>query len=410
MVAGHLQEKQGHFYMVLSYNDASGKKRTKWKATGLPVKGNKKRAEAMLMEARQSFDPEAAEAERASKKAKKGNAPAVSVVAQNFADDDKLLFSDFLIQWLKIAKNTVKMVTYARYANEVHKCINPYFIERGISLVDLQASDIQNFYTHKLETLKATTVIHYHAIIHKALKYAVKMDMIPTNPADKVERPRKEAFQAGFYDKDEINALFAASKGTNLEIPIMLAAFYGLRRSEAVGLKWDCVDFERNTITIRHTVTCFTLDGKRQMVASDTTKTKSSMRTLPLVPAISERLIALRAEQEENRRLARRSYCKDYLGYICVDEMGGLIDPDYVTTSFSNLLRRNGLRPIRFHDLRHSCASMLLANGVAMKQIQEWLGHSDFSTTANIYAHLDFNSKISSAQAMMAGLGMTAEG
>ena len=98
MVAGHLQEKQGHFYMVLSYNDASGKKRTKWKATGLPVKGNKKRAEAMLMEARQSFDPEAAEAERASKKAKKGNAPAVSVVAQNFADDDKLLFSDFLIQ------------------------------------------------------------------------------------------------------------------------------------------------------------------------------------------------------------------------------------------------------------------------------------------------------------------------
>ena len=90
--------------------------------------------------------------------------------------------------------------------------------------------------------------------------------------------------------------------------------------------------------------------------------------------------------------------------------MGGLIDPDYVTTSFSNLLRRNGLRPIRFHDLRHSCASMLLANGVAMKQIQEWLGHSDFSTTANIYAHLDFNSKISSAQAMMAGLGMMAEG
>lgn len=134
------------------------------------------------------------------------------------------------------------------------------------------------------------------------------------------------------------------------------------------------------------------------------------MRTLPLVPAISERLTALKAEQVENRRLSGRSYCKDYLGYICVDEMGGLIDPDYVTTSFNKLLKHNGLRVIRFHDLRHSCASMLLANGVAMKQIQEWLGHSDFSTTANIYAHLDFNSKISSAQAMMAGLGMTAEG
>ena len=347
----------------------------------------------------------AEEAKRASKQAKD-----VSMEALNAMASDELLFSDFLIRWLKIAKNTVKLVTYARYANEVHKCINPYFIEKGITLKGLQASDIQDFYTYKLENLKATTVIHYHAIIHKALKYAVKMDMIPNNPADKVERPRKEVFQAGFYDKDEINALFAASKGTRLEIPIMLAAFYGLRRSEAVGLKWDCVDFERNTITIRHTVTCFTMDGKRQMVASDTTKTKSSMRTLPLVPAISERLMALKAEQEENRRLARRSYCKDYLGYICVDALGDLIDPDYVTTSFSKLLNRNGLRPIRFHDLRHSCASMLLANGVAMKQIQEWLGHSDFSTTANIYAHLDFNSKISSAEAMMAGLGMKVEG
>ena len=80
--------------------------------------------------------------------------------------------------------------------------------------------------------------------------------------------------------------------------------------------------------------------------------------------------------------------------------------PDYVSNSFKLILRNFGLRPIRFHDLRHSCASLLLANGVPMKQIQEWLGHSDFSTTANIYSHLDYSSKISSAEAMMNGLGM----
>ena len=89
---------------------------------------------------------------------------------------------------------------------------------------------------------------------------------------------------------------------------------------------------------------------------------------------------------------------------ICVDEMGTLISPHYLTASFPKLLEKNNLRHIRFHDLRHSCASLLLANGVPMKQIQEWLGHSDFSTTANVYAHLDYNSKLSSADAMVNGL------
>ena len=84
--------------------------------------------------------------------------------------------------------------------------------------------------------------------------------------------------------------------------------------------------------------------------------------------------------------------------------MGNLINPDYITDAFPRFLEKNNLRRIRFHDLRHSCASLLLANGVAMKQIQEWLGHSDFSTTANIYAHLDFNSKLASADAMVNGL------
>ena len=95
----------------------------------------------------------------------------------------------------------------------------------------------------------------------------------------------------------------------------------------------------------------------------------------------------------------------ELFSYLCVDEVGNIIRPNYVSEQFPKLLKSNGLRAIRFHDLRHSCASLLLANGVPMKQIQEWLGHSDFSTTANIYAHLDYTSKLSSAQAMLEGLG-----
>ena len=194
-----------------------------------------------------------------------------------------------------------------------------------------------------------------------------------------------------------------------MEIPVFLGAFYGLRRSEVLGLRWDAVDFTNNTLTIKHTVTSFSLDGKKVQVAQDTTKTKSSMRTLPLVPAFRERLLALRDEQDEYMRVCGRCYNRNYLDYICVDEMGTLLSPNYVSSAFSKLLEKHGLRHIRFHDLRHSCASLLLANGVPMKQIQEWLGHSDFSTTANIYAHLDYSSKLSSAEAMVNGLGTALE-
>ena len=237
-------------------------------------------------------------------------------------------------------------------------------------------------------------------LFYRALKYAVKIDLISVNPADKVERPKADKFIGSFYDSNEVQALFEAAKGTLIEIPIFLGAFYGLRRSEALGLKWDAIDFQNNTITIRHTVTSCNLDGKHIQIAQDTTKTKASMRTLPLVPAFKEKLLKLKEQQEEYRRVCGRCYNKKYLEYICVDEMGTLISPHYLTASFPKLLEKNNLRHIRFHDLRYSCASLLLANDVPLKHIQEWLGHSDIGTTANIYSHLDYKSKITSANVM----------
>ena len=232
------------------------------------------------------------------------------------------------------------------------------------------------------------------------MKYAVKIDLIPTNPADKVERPKKNEFKGSYYSADEIHALTEVAEGTKLEIPVLLASFYGLRRAEVMGLRWEAIDFEAKTLTIRHIVTSTRIDGKKILVEADRAKTKSSLRTLPLVDPIAERLKAVKEQQEYNQKICGNCYNQEYLGYVFVDAMGNLIQPDSVTTGFPQLLKENGLRRIRFHDLRHSCASLLLKEGVPMKQIQEWLGHSDISTTANIYAHLDSQSKNLSARTM----------
>jgi integrase len=194
--------------------------------------------------------------------------------------------------------------------------------------------------------------------------------------------------------------LFDAVSGDPLELCVKIAAYYGLRRSEVLGLKWDAISFEKKTISVCHKVIEVEIDGKYVPVGEDVLKTKSSFRTLPLIPAVEKLLLAEKDKQEMFRRLFKKSYCRDYLDYICVDQCGNLLRPNYVTEHFAWVIQKYDLRKIRFHDLRHTCASLLLSNGISMKQIQLWLGHSTFSTTADIYAHLDFSAQEESANAM----------
>lgn len=231
------------------------------------------------------------------------------------------------------------------------------------------------------------------------MQYAVKNELIPENVADKVDRPKKRKYLARFYSKEELAQLFEVTKDDSMSIVIQLAAYYGLRRSEVLGIRWSAIDFDKGTLSINHKVSEGKEDGEHRIYTEDKLKTKSSFRTLPLIPAIQELMLVQKEKQEEYRKLFKRSYCTDYLDYVCVDEMGKLFRPNYVTDHFELLLQRNSLRQIRFHDLRHSCASLLLSQGIAMKQIQDWLGHSTFATTADIYSHLDFSSKQESAAA-----------
>ena len=245
--------------------------------------------------------------------------------------------------------------------------------------------------------ISGNTVLHYHANIRKALSDAVKLKLIPYNPAAEVERPKKDNFVASYYSADELMEVLPIFANTKMELPVMLAAFYGLRRSEVIGLQWSAIDFERKIVTISRTFERINVDGKMVDVSKCRTKNKSSFRSLPLIPAVEQALLKAQKRQHQQMKLCGGSYCKEYKDYICVDDMGHLVTPDYVTRVFHEMLLKNGFRPIRYHDLRHSCASLLIKNKVTMKEVQMWLGHSSFSTTANIYAHIDVDSKMEAA-------------
>ena len=382
MVAGHLTLKNGRYYAVLNYRNAGGQRKTKWIALGLPEKGNKRKAEAELARLRAEFEPP-------------------KEVGDLSSD---MLFADYLLEWLEIAKGRLAVATYSSYAAMIKKPVGPYFRQRNLTLRELEARHLQMFYSEMLRKVKPNTVIHYHAIIHSALKYAMKTDMVPQNVAMKVDRPRKNSFQPTFLDAEQMQKLFEIVKGTRLELPVLVAAFYGLRRGEVLGLKWDAIDFNRGTLTIKRTVTEATIDGTMKIIEQDSAKTKSSLRTLPLVGSFRDYFQKVKEAQELNKKVCGNCYNYDYDGYVFVNELGERMRPNYLTEYFPKYIAKHGMPKMRFHDLRHSCASLLLANGVPLKQIQEWLGHSDFSTTANIYAHLDYRSKISSAQAMEQGM------
>lgn len=318
MIAGHLQEKKGYYYAVLSYKDSAGKRHTKWIPTGYPVKGNKKKAEQFLMEQRAAFE--------------------VTDVNEPEEVEEDESFVDYLLRWVEIAKSTIAITTYSAYDGMLKSTILPWFTAHPTTLKTITAKDIQAFYTVQLQRVKPNTVIHYHCVIHRALRYAVKTDLIPVNPADKVDRPKKNSFQPSFYDKDEINQLMKAVQGTPVEVPITLAAFYGLRKSEALGLKWDAVDFERNTITIRHTVTSCNVKGKYVETARDTTKTKSSRRTLPMTEPIRAMLLKAKSEQAVNKKLCGKCWFFEHDGYVCVNDIGRRITPNLLAQSFERIL------------------------------------------------------------------------
>lgn len=367
-----LREKNDRYHVILSWQQ-NGKRMQKSVATGIPVQGNNKRkAEA----ARKSILGEWE-----------------TRITGNFTD---ILFSDYLLQWLESMKHSIAETTYHSYKNTIEKSICPYFAERRIKLHDLKAYHIQDFYTWMLTKSKvsANTIHHYHANIHKALRNAYEMERIAENPASKVTLPQKGKFKGAYYTPDELKSLIEVVKGTKLEVPLMLVSWFGMRRGEIVGCRWDAINFETKTLYMCGTVTDKG-DGTRKenLVYRNLGKTPASIRTFPLTDGMVSYFKELKKRQVENRLLAGSEYNTQWLDFICVDEVGDLITLEYISCSFNRVLAKHGLRHIRFHDLRHTNATLLLEEGATLKELQDWMGHKSMATTADIYSHVQHKAK-----------------
>ena len=229
----------------------------------------------------------------------------------------------------------------------------------------------------------------YHNLLHAMFEYAIKQELFEYNPMQRVDRPSAKKYVASFYSVEEVQTLLAFAKDDVLYVPIVLSVYCGLRRSEALGMAWSNIDFEKDKIYVKQKVVELTKNGKKNIHISDDLKTESSRRVFALHPDVKKVLLKHKEQQETYRKQFGRSYSKKYLDMVCVDQLGMLLRPNFVTEHFNTFLKKHGLRKIRFHDLRHTCASLLVALGENMKVIQAYMGHSTMSVTADIYSHLD---------------------
>jgi len=373
MIRGSLQEKNGKWQVIAYVPGLNGKKQQVSRSTGISVKGGRKRdAEERRREILLELERE---------------------YATPGTNTGKIMFLDWINTWMEQAELDKRVCTIESYRGYINKHIEPYFKPFELTLKSVTPQHLQGFINKKCKELTPNTVKKYMAVIRGALKDATIKGLIADNPATRVTVPKSKKFEGKAYTYEQFDHLLSVAKGTPLERCIVLAGWYGLRRSEVLGLRWKDIDFKKETMSICNTRVKHTTE-----VAAEQTKSKASKRTLPLYEDTIPYFQRLKFEQQRDAVL--NGWQVDDDTYICTWPNGIPYRTDYVSQGFEYLLKKNGLTPIRFHDLRHTACSLLLENGANPVQAQRFLGHENVETTLNVYTHLSKEGAKQTAQIM----------
>lgn len=380
-LAASIQTKKGRLYAVIQVKE-NGKSKSVWRSLGLPEDAGKSKVNKAYREVVKKFENEYAEQ-----------------IARSGRPASDIPVFDYMCTYLKKAEPNLQKNTVQSYHMMIYGKIRRYFEPKPhLTVGSITAKDIEKFYEHLFsQNVVANTVIHYHAILRRAFQQAFKDEMIDANPFDRIDRPKKNKFHGENYSEEELVALLELTRSDSIYPAIMLGGGLGLRRSEAIGVRWSRIDWEKKTVLLDTKIVEYKVNSEKVVEPVEEMKNKSSRRTLPLPEPVLEMLTEEKGKQALYRKIFKGSYNRKYDDYVCVNELGELMKPSYVTQHFSDLLKKYGLRHIRFHDLRHTFASILIGQDVPLINVSNFLGHSDLSTTANIYAHLDKASKQGSA-------------
>jgi len=288
----------------------------------------------------------------------------------------------FTRQWPEdVAKPTLRPNGYKRYEQDVRLHLVPTLGK--LALGKLTAQHLTALYRELSKKLAAKPLGHVHRCLHVALEAAVRWDLIARNPCDLVSPPKVQRKEIQPLDVEQAKALLAAIKGEPLESLYVLALMTGARHGELLGLKWSDVDLAAGTLQIRRSLVRVTGQG----FVEQEPKTQKGRRQVTLAPGAVEALKRQRATQLE-ARLRAASEWEDHELVFC-NVFGRPLEPANIRArSFKPILHRAGLPDIRFHDLRHSAATLLLALGVHPRIVQEQLGHSTISITLDTYSHV----------------------
>ena len=316
-------------------------------------------------------------------------------------DDKNLTVGEYLDRWLNDSvRGTVRESTFSRDKYLVTNHVRPTI--GRVKLKNLNALHLTRLYRQRLDSgLSGSTVQKIHHVLHKGLGQAVRWHLIPRNPADDVKAPTPTPKEMHPLSAEEACSLLDAARGDRLEALYVLAIHTGMRRGELLGLKWDDVDPENATVRVRRTLT--RIDNGRRLALGDT-KNKKSRRTVRLTPHAVEALRRPRARQAEEKLKAGDLYGDQHL--VFAGQGGGLINPSNLRQrSFLPLLKCAELPQITFHDLRHTCASLLFQRNVHPKFVQELLGHASVAITLDTYSHMLPGMGSEAADAMGEALG-----
>jgi integrase len=297
-------------------------------------------------------------------------------------DAENLALGEYLDTWLQgSVRGYVRQSTFDRYESAVRLHIKPAL--GRLKLKKLTPAHVQSFYRDRLDAgLAPASVNKLHMVLHKALSQAVQWHMVPRNVTEAVKAPRPAPEEMQTLSAAETRNLLAAARDDRLEALYVLAVSTGMRQGELLALKWKDVDLENARLSVRRTIT---KSGGRLLLGEP--KTKNSRRTIHLtdasVRALREHLARQVAQIERVGDLYRDE------GLVFASEVGTLMNPTNLRKrSFAALLKRADLQPIRFHDLRHTCATLLLTRNVHPKYVQELLGHANIAITLDTYSHV----------------------